>query len=78
MKYLDPAEQILFPVIISVRADTAELLREMADEMDTSMDEVLSAIAEDSVSDLSRSRTFVDDVVIPDRCSTDDLLKLFE
>ena len=78
MKHLDPAEQILLPVIISVRADTAELLREMAHELESSMDEVLSAIAEDSVTELSHSTAFVNDVVIPDRCSTKDLLSLFE
>ena len=78
MKYLDPSERVLFPVILSVRADTAELLKEMANEMDVSMDDVLSAIAEDSVCDLAGSRVFLNDVVIPDRCSTEDLLKRLE
>ena len=54
MKYLDPSEQVLFPVIISVRADTAELLSFMADDMGSSVDDLLSAIAEDSAS-LSQS-----------------------
>ena len=88
MNYLDPAERVLFPVIITVRADTAELLDEMANEMEVSMDEVLSAIAEESVNELGSSRyassklegvsDFLDEVLIPDRCSTEDLLKLME
>ena len=78
MKYLDPAESVLFPVIISVRADTAEMLAEMANEMDVTMDEVLSAIAEDSVSELGMEERFLEDVVIPDRCSTEDLIKYLE
>ena len=81
MKYLDPAEQVLFPVMISLRADAAELLREMADEMGTTMDELISALAEDSASDLARPNDSLEDsaiprnVVIPDKCSTQELLK---
>ena len=74
MKYLDPAELVLFPAIISVRADTAELLREMASDMGVSLDEVLSALAEDSASQLGSDKVFLDDVYIPDRCSNQDLL----
>ena len=76
MNHLDPAERILFPVIISVRADTADLLTEMADDMGLSMDEVLSAIAEESVSELESCKTICGDVYIPDRCSKADLLNL--
>ncbi len=75
MKFLDPAEQVLFPAILSLRADTAELLAEMAEELETSLDEVLSSIAEDAVSGLSKPTIFFNDVVIPDRCSTDDLFR---
>ena len=84
MNYLDPAERVLFPVIITVRADTAELLDEMANEMELSMDEVLSAIAEESVSEIGASSSlgggspFLDEVLIPNRCSTEDLLKLIK
>ena len=73
MKFLDPAEQVLFPAILSLRADTAQLLSEMAEELETSLDEVLSSIAEDAVSELPTSAIFFSDVVIPDRCSTEDL-----
>ena len=74
MKYLDPSERVLFPVIISVRAETAQLLDEMASEMEISLDEALSAMAEDAVAGLSYGKQFFDDVYIPDRCSMDDLL----
>ena len=78
MKFLDPAEHILLPVVISVRADTAELLTEMAHEMDVSMDEVLSAIAEDSVCDLDKQASFIGDVCIPDRVSRENLMKFLD
>ncbi len=78
MKYIDPAELVLLPTIISVRADTAQVLREMANDMDVSMDEVLSALAEDSVSQLGSNKLFLDDVFIPDRCSAQDLLDSLE
>ncbi len=78
MKYLDPSEHVLLPVLISVRADAAELLSEMALEMGTTIDELISALAEDSACDLSRPSEFLDDVVIPDRCSTQDLMNRIE
>ena len=78
MKYLDPSEFVLFPVMLSIRADTAMLLRDMASQMDTSLDELLSAIAEDSASELEGSSEFLEDVVIPDGCSTEDLLRTLE
>ena len=76
MKYLDPGEHVLFPVVLSVRADVAVLLREMADEMGTTMDELISALAEDSACDLESycPKERLEDVVIPDKCSTEDLL----
>ena len=78
MKYSDPGEEVLFPVIISLRADAAQLLREMANEMGTTMDELISALAEDSACELAAPKVFLDDVVIPDRCSKEDLLKTLE
>tara|TARA_B100000700_G_C14729873_1_gene707842 strand:- start:3 stop:239 length:237 start_codon:yes stop_codon:yes gene_type:complete len=78
MKFLDPTERVLFPVIISVRAETAQLLKEMASEMEISLDEALSAMAEDAVVGLSSGNKFFDDVYIPDQCSMDDLLKSIE
>ena len=78
MKFLDPSERVLFPVIISVRAETAQLLNEMASEMEISLDEALSAMAEDAVAGLSSGKQFLDDVYIPDSCSMQDLLNSIE
>ena len=78
MKYLEPGDRVLFPVMISLRADAAKLLREMASEMGTTLDELISALAEDSVCDLSGPPENLEDVYIPDRCSTKDLLERLE
>ena len=77
MKYQDPAERVLLPVIISVTVETAQLLSEMANEMDVSLDEVVTAISEEAVTGLSR-KDFIEDVYIPDRCSREDLLRVLE
>ena len=78
MNFHDPSRRVLVPVILSVSLETADLIDEMAVEMDISIDEVLSAIAEDSISGLKKPSTFLEDVVIPDRCSTKDLWCLIE
>ena len=75
MKYTDPSDQVLLSLIISVRADTAEFLAEMAKEMDSSVDEVVSAIAEDSLCDVSQAPDLPDSTVIPDSCSLEELLR---
>ena len=75
MKFLDPSEQILLPVCLSLRGQTVGLLSEMASEMNVSVDELLSGIAEDSVIGLTKNKNFLEDVYIPDRCSMDDLIK---
>ena len=60
MKYLDPAEQVLVPVVLSLRGDSAALLSEMASEMELSLDELVSSITEDSLLGLAKSRNFMD------------------
>tara|TARA_Y100001968_G_C19104128_1_gene594018 strand:+ start:463 stop:735 length:273 start_codon:yes stop_codon:yes gene_type:complete len=77
-------DQILFPVTISVKANTAKLLSEIAQDMGISLDDVLSVLAEDAAIDLERrgdrnhkkessSKTF-----IPEKCSREDLWKELE
>lgn len=78
MKYLDPSRQVLIPVILSLRADTAALLEEMSCELGVSLDEVVSQIAEDSVIGLESKNNFIHDVVIPDSVSYEDLMRAFE
>ncbi len=80
MKFIDPfADEVLVPVVITVRAETAELLSEMAAELEVSLDEVLSSLAEESVIGLkSHSSGVLDDVEVPDKCSKQDLLKFLK
>ncbi len=78
MKFNDPSERVLLPIIISVRADTATLLKEMASEMDVPLEEVISAMAEDSVIELEERSLLLEEVQIPDSCSIVDLLKFIK
>ena len=73
MKYLDPSRQFVFRACISVRADTAELLSEMAADMGISVDELLGGLAEDAVAGLASPSSFVNEVEIPDKCSSEEL-----
>ncbi len=75
MKYIDPADSVFLPAHLCVSGETAELLREMAREMGVSVDEVLSCLAEDAVIDLATVKDSFDDVYIPDKCSTEDLIR---
>tara|TARA_B100000579_G_scaffold381264_1_gene349706 strand:+ start:284 stop:448 length:165 start_codon:yes stop_codon:yes gene_type:complete len=51
------------------------MLIEMSDEMGSSLEEVLSSIAEDSVIDLKRLQDELGIVIIPEKCSTQDLVE---
>ncbi len=75
MKFLDPSDRVLVSVTLNVRAETAELLEEMAREMELSIDDVLSAIAEDATIGSKKCDDFFEDIYIPDSCSTKDLLE---
>ena len=48
-----PSSRVLFPAILSISDESAALLQEMAKDMSISLDELLSGIAEDSVSGLA-------------------------
>ncbi len=78
MKFLDPDKQALLPALISVREDTAYLLCEMATELEVSLDELLSGLAEEAVLGLSKDSAAGKWTVIPDSCSTADLDKLLK
>ena len=75
MKHLDPSQDILLPAVLTVRADTADLLLEMASDMDVSLDELLSSLAEEAVGGLNPRPRFLEDVIIPDSFKRTDLLK---
>ena len=66
-------ELVSLHAALSVRPETIHLLVEMAQEMGASIDEVLSAIAEDAVADLEPP-SLAQQVLIPASCSTADLM----
>ena len=67
-------QNISFSVNLSLKDETLRMLIEMADDMGTSLDELLSSIAEDSVIDLKRLQDDLGIIIIPEKCSTQDLI----
>ena len=59
---------------LSLRDETVRLLIEMADDMGASLEDVLSSIAEDSVLDLKRLQDDLGIIIIPEKCSKEDLI----
>ncbi len=75
MKSINPKnEYIPLSVNISVRRDTLRLLLEIANDMEISISEVLSFLAEDSVIDFELDEK-LSLTKIPNKCSLDDLKK---
>ena len=67
-------QNISISVNLSLIDETLRMLVEMADDMGASLDDVLSSIAEDSVIDLKRLQDDLGIVIIPERCSKQDLI----
>jgi len=67
-------QNISFNVNLSLKNETLRLLIEMADDMGASLEDVLSSIAEDSVIDLKRLQDDLGIVIIPEKCSKQDLM----
>ena len=67
-------QNISVSVNLSLKGETLRLLMEMAEDMGASLDEVLSSIAEDSVIDLKRLQDDLGIIIIPEKCSTEDLI----
>ena len=61
-------------VNLSLKDETLRMLIEMANDMDASLEDVISSITEDSVIDLERLQDDLDIVIIPERCSKQDLI----
>ena len=73
MKSANPEnEYIPLDLRISVRRDTLRLIKEMAEDMGISINEVFSFLAEDSVMDLELLED-LKEIEIPSKCSLDDL-----
>ena len=67
-------QNISFSVNLSLKNETLRMLIEMADDMGASLEDVISSIAEDSVIDLKRLQDDLGIVIIPEKCSTQDLI----
>ena len=65
---------ISISVDLSLKDETLRMLIEMADDMGTSLEDVISSIAEDSVTDLKRLQDELGIVIIPEKCSKQDLM----
>ena len=75
MKSANPEnEYIPLDLRISVRRETLRLISEMAHDMNISINEVFSFLAEDSVIDLELLED-LNEIEIPNKCSVDDLKK---
>ena len=61
-------------VNLSLKDETLRILIEMATDMGSSLEEVISSITEDSVIDLERLQDDLGIVIIPEKCSKQDLI----
>ena len=67
-------QNISINVNLSLKDETLRMLMEMADDMGCSLEEVISSIAEDSVIDLKRLQDDLGMIIIPEKCSKQDLI----
>ena len=67
-------QNISLSINLSLKEETLRMLIEMADDMGASLEDVLSSIAEDSVIDLRRLQDDLGIVIIPEKCSKQDLI----
>ena len=61
-------------VNLSLKDETLRMLIEMATDMGASLEDVISSITEDSVIDLKRLEDELGIVIIPEKCSQQDLM----
>ena len=67
-------QDISFNANLFIKAETLRLLIEMADDMGARLEDVLCSIVEASVIDLKRLQDDLGIVIIPEKCSTQDLI----
>ena len=67
-------QNVSINVNLSLKNETLRVLIEMANDMGASLEDVISSITEDSVIDLERLQDDLDIVIIPERCSKQDLI----
>lgn len=61
-------------VNLSLKNETLRMLVEMANDMGASLEDVISSVTEDSVIDLERLQDDLGIVIIPEKCSKEDLI----
>ena len=67
-------QNVSINVNLSLKDETLRMLIEMANDMGASLEDVISSITEDSVIDLKRLQDDLGIVIIPEKCSTQDLI----
>ena len=67
-------QNVSISVNLSLQVDTLRMLIEMANDMGASLEDVISSITEDSVIDLERLQDDLGIVIIPEKCSKEDLI----
>ncbi|WP_269613539.1 CopG family transcriptional regulator [Prochlorococcus marinus] len=67
-------QNVSINVNLSLKDETLRILIEMATDMGSSLEEVISSITEDSVIDLERLQDDLGIVIIPEKCSKQDLI----
>ena len=67
-------QNVSINVNLSLKNETLRMLIEMANDMGASLEDVISSITEDSVIDLERLQDDLGIVIIPEKCSKQDLI----
>ena len=67
-------QNVSINVNLSLKEETLRILIEMANDMGASLEDVISTITEDSVIDLERLQDDLGIVIIPEKCSKEDLI----
>ena len=67
-------QDVSINVNLSLKNETLRMVIEMANDMGASLEDVISAITEDSVIDLERLQDDLGIVIIPEKCSKQDLI----
>ncbi|KGG20774.1 hypothetical protein [Prochlorococcus marinus] len=67
-------QNVSINVNLSLKNETLRMLIEMANDMGASLEDVISSVTEDSVIDLERLQDDLGIVIIPEKCSTQDLI----
>ena len=67
-------QNVSINVNLSLKDETLRILIEMANDMGASLEDVISTITEDSVIDLEMLQDDLGIVIIPEKCSKQDLI----